>query len=251
MTTDWMVPLCRALDGRRDPLDVFLRDDDAGWEPERLERQVGQCNAFGLPLDLAVIPAAVTDECAALLLRLRRAHTAGLHWHQHGWTHTNHEPTGRACEFGPSRSAADIRRDIAAGQQVMTARFGQTLDPIFTPPWNRCTDTTAQVLCDLGFAVLSRDTTAPPVHLPSLIECPTTTDWFAKRHGERLDREAWAIAAATAFAGRGPVGLLLHHAVMDDAEFEALDPVLRLIAEHPACRPWSLLEAARRTAAVI
>lgn len=246
MSTDWLSPIRRALDGRADAIDVFLRDDDAGWEDARLDRQVRQCDAYGLPLDLAVIPAAVTDECAARLLRLRRAHRAGLGLHQHGWAHTNHEAAGRACEFGPSRSAADVRRDIAAGREVMHTRFGDAVDPVFTPPWNRCTDATAQLLSDLGFEVLSRDSTARPVDAPDLIECPTTTDWFAKRHGRRLGRDEWALAAAAAFAGRRPVGLLLHHAVMDDGEFEALDPVLRLIAGHPACRPCSLLDAARR-----
>lgn len=248
MTSGWLRPLRLSLDRRTEPIDVFLRDDDAGWEQERLERLVRQCDSHGLPLDLAVIPAAVTDECTAQLRQWRAASTAGLHVHQHGWAHTNHESAGRACEFGPSRPATDVRRDIAAGQRVMRTRFGDAVDPIFTPPWNRCTEATAHALTDLGFAVLSRDTTAPRCHLPSLIECPTTIDWFAKRHGVRLHRDTWAIAAAAALAGRGPAGLLLHHAVMDDGEFAALDPVLQLIAEHPACRPSSLLDAARRAA---
>ena len=39
------------------------------------------------------------------------------------------------------------------------------VDPIFTPPWNRCTQATADCLAMLGYRVLSRDATASRLRL--------------------------------------------------------------------------------------
>ena len=72
--------------------------------------------------------------------------------HQHGLAHVNHEREGRKCEFGPSRDAAAQRRDIADGRERLAALLGDRVDPIFTPPWNRCTADTGAVLAELGFA---------------------------------------------------------------------------------------------------
>jgi hypothetical protein len=42
---------------------------------------------------------------------------------QHGWQHTNHETTGRKCEFGPSRSYEQQYADIAQGKALLEAAF--------------------------------------------------------------------------------------------------------------------------------
>lgn len=247
MLSDWLAPVRAALDARSEAVALFLRDDDAGWADERLERLLGLCANVALPMDVAVIPAAVTSACARMLLGWHDGRAARLRLHQHGLAHANHEPNGRPCEFGPLRTAAQQSADLADGRHRLREAFGGVVDPVFTPPWNRCTETTAVALRQLRFAVLSRDATARPFDLPGLRECPTHLDWFAKRHGERLAPDAWARRAALTMSGPGPIGLLLHHAVMDDEEFERLEPLLRLIATHPACAPCSLLDAARIT----
>lgn len=241
----WLDPIRRALDARAEPIRAFIRDDDGGWAHERLEQLARQCSTHGLPIDVAVIPAALTADDASRLLALKSTHRGRLGLHQHGWAHVSHEQTGRKCEFGPSRARHEVQRDLTEGQRVMTRWFGAEVDPIFTPPWNRCTDSTAMLLLDIGFEVLSRDVTAPRVDCAGLLECPVTNDWFAKRHGQRIDRNDWTRAFAVTCATQSVLGLLLHHAGMDQEEFERLDPLLRLLAEHPLCRPCSLLDTAR------
>lgn len=243
----WYQPLQAALDQRREPLPIFFRDDDGGWAQDRLDRLIQLFAGHRLPLDIAVIPAAVDDATTVALRAHRERHPARLGLHQHGYTHVNHEREGRKCEFGSVRTAADLRADVTAGRTLLAARFGRALDPVFTPPWNRCTDLAVHIIADLGFRVLSRDVTATPVNAPGLVECPTHIDWFAKRRGEPLTREAWVDAAARRLRGEGPVGLLLHHAVMDEGEFARLHEVLGVIARHPVCQPCALIEAAYAT----
>ena len=230
----WLDPLRRALDERAGPVEVFFRDDDAGWADDALRGLMDQFAAAGVPLDVAVIPAVLTPRLADDLAH--RVETAGgtLALHQHGWAHANHEPEGRRCEFGPARSAAEQRADLVRGAATMHDAFGLSDRPLFVPPWNRCTATTAAVLEELGFAALCRDSTAAPLPGSALPELPVTVDWFARRRGVRVDRARRGDQLADAAADPRPMGVMLHHAVMTDTDLDDLDDLLRLLAVHPA-----------------
>ena len=118
----------------------------------------------------------IPAELDAGLARELRERPVGLH--QHGLAHVNHEREGRKCEFGPARDAAAQRRDIADGRERLAALLGDRVDPIFTPPWNRCTADTGRVLAELGFAVLSREARAEPLGVPGLAELPVSVDYI-------------------------------------------------------------------------
>jgi len=232
----WLDPMRRALDARTEPLTVFFRDDDAGWADDRLLALLGRFGEAGLPLDLAVIPAAIT---MALALRLRHratSHPARVGLHQHGWVHQNHEPAGRRSEFGPSRPAEAQRLDIETGRRRLEQLFGAALSPIFTPPWNRCTRATGEGLVEAGIQVLSCDVTAPRLALPALQELPVRIDWQRRRRPELPFAAERGAALAAAASEGGPVGVMLHHAVMDRDDDRQLEELLLLLARHPAVR---------------
>ena len=75
----------------------------------------------------------------------RAGRPAASRVHQHGLAHVNHEPDGRKFEFGPSRTHEEQRADIEAGRRLLAERLGDAVEPIFTPPWNRCTRDTGGV----------------------------------------------------------------------------------------------------------
>jgi predicted deacetylase len=232
-TQAWLDPLVRALDGAARPVACFFRDDDVGWRADRLRELLALFAELALPLDLAVIPADL-DARAAQELR-ERIETAGgrLGVHQHGYRHANHEPSGaRKCEFGPARSREAQLRDIAAGRDLLDAMLGDVVEPIFTPPWNRCTSATGSCLVELGFEVLSREAKAEPLHAPGLRELPVSVDWLKRRNGARLPHEAIAELAAAAVRRGGPVGVMLHHADMDGPERDAAAELLEVLAGH-------------------
>jgi hypothetical protein len=222
--------LLLSLDQTNAPVDVFFRDDDAGWEDDRLFELIERFASHGLPLDLAVIPAELSPELA---VRLVASH-AGLH--QHGYAHINHQVEGRKCEFGSDRSRDAQRADIAAGQERLRSLLGARVDPFFTPPWNRCMPYTGEVLVELGFALLSREHRAEPLGL--LPELPVHLD-VARLSLDELD-----LRFAEHVRGGGPIGVMFHHGVMDAADMERAGALLALLAQHERVRPRAMRDLA-------
>jgi peptidoglycan/xylan/chitin deacetylase (PgdA/CDA1 family) len=238
----WLDPVRRALDEATGPCPLFVRDDDAGWADDRLASLLDVLDRHGLPVDVAVIPAAVTP-CSARALAARAA-DGRVRLHQHGLVHLDHEPVGRKCEFGTARDAATQHADIGAGRRILLDAFGDLLDPVFTPPWNRCTAATGDALVAHGLRVLSRDRTAPALDRADLVEVPVSVDWFAHRKGERLPRSGVAEQVAAAVRSGAPVGLMLHHAVTDDAERAGVAELLAVLGAHPNTRATTIVELA-------
>ncbi len=210
------------------PLTVFFRDDDGGWRDERLDALGRVFVEYGVPLDVAAIPAACTAATARIVDGLRG--TSGLiNIHQHGYRHLSHEPTGRKSEFGASRSFALQHSDILQGALRLKELFGVLTPRMFTPPWNRCTQDTITALVELGFLGLSRDVTAASLRLHGLAGVDVGFDWHKRKGGRRLEPDAWNDYLCTALADADTLGVMLHHAEMDGAEIAALRRLLEIL----------------------
>jgi hypothetical protein len=232
----WLDPLRRALDALPGPVTFFFRDDDVGWRDDRLFALLDRFAHHGLTIDLAVIPADLGVPLARRLQEVVSDSCGLVAVHQHGCTHINHELSGRKCEFGPARTESAQHRDIEVGWQRLQELIGPVVQPIFTPPWNRCTLDTARCLVDLGFHVLSRDAGAVPFDVAGLVELPIRLDWYAHRHGVRLTLAEWGAALAAAVSPTQPVGIMLHHAVSDAEEQAAILQLLEALAGHERAR---------------
>ena len=243
----WLDPLRGALDAAEAPVTVFIRDDDAGWDDPGLFALLDVCDRYDAPIDLAVIPTELRPELADALLARRVDPFSRLGLHQHGYCHANHQTEGRKCEFGAARSRQAQHEDISEGRYLLHAQLGDALDPFFTPPWNRCTADTADVLVELGFTVLSRDSTADPFGIDGLLEVVVQVDWFASRKGQRLDRAELGQLLAERATGPAPLGVMLHHAVMDESERAGVAELLAVLTTHPnvAMRAMAQVAAAR------
>jgi hypothetical protein len=242
--SDWLEPLQRALNAVRGRVAFFFRDDGAGWGDERLYALLSVFERRAVPLDLAVIPAALTANLSRELSARLRAAPALLGVHQHGYAHCNHEPASNKCEFGDARGRAEQRRDLAAGGEILVAGFGAQVDPIFTPPWNRCNATTVDCLVELGYRVLSRERDAAPLAVRGLCELPADIDWCRALVMQRSPLERLGRMLATAAASGRPVGVLLNHAVMADRDLTQLGELLRLLSRHPGSRCYRMRQIA-------
>jgi hypothetical protein len=245
LATDWLQPVRAALDAAPTPVSFFFRDDDAGWDDDSLFRMLDSFEETGTPIDLAAIPMAVTEQLGEELQQ--RAARGAIGVHQHGFTHVNNETVGRKCEFGSSRPRDLQRADISLGWGRLQDVLGDVVQPIFTPPWNRCTIETAQSLVDLGFSVLSRDITATPFGCAALRELPVTIDWFKKESGVSIGRGEIARRIAAEVRGGGSVGVMLHHAVTTADDLAATAHLVALLAEHPSARRATLQQLANES----
>jgi len=232
-STHWLDPLRQTLDEAAGSVYFFFRDDDAGWEDARLLNLLDIFAQYEVPIDLAVIPKSISRETAARLRQLVQQRPEHVAVHQHGYAHVNHEPAGRKCEFGDSRSLALQQADIAAGKALLLELFGPNTEPIFTPPWNRCTAATATCLKKEGFTLLSRDITATFFDTRGLAELPVSVDWFGHRKHVRLTPDEIGDALSRAVASQTPAGVMLHHALFNDEECERISELLQLLSSHP------------------
>lgn len=262
----WMDPLLAALERTSTEVSWFFRDDDAGWADRRFWATADVFERTGVVLDVAAIPAAVSPRLAA---RLRsRAAAGAVAVHQHGWAHVDHQPEGRRSEFGAARDPADQLEDLRNGRDVLAELLDGAVEPIFTPPWNRCGDHTAALLPEVGLTVMSCDHSAPRRNAPGVAEIPVRVDWArCWREGgpERLGAELAVALRGRSRPVRGPgrtvtahrasfedgrgcrsthaapsLGVMLHHATMTSEQLDALAKLLRTLSSHPSATLTSI-----------
>lgn len=239
----WLVPVLDAMNRAPMPVKFFFRDDDAGWQTDRLQALLNLFDRYQLPIDLAVIPTALDDETIEFLKSAKAAAPQRIGLHQHGYLHQNHQKEGRNCEFGSDRTVDAQFEDISRGKTQLENIFGSdALDAIFTPPWNRCTADTAKALQLLDFDALSRDATAEPLHQSGLIELPIHIDWLRKRNGVALTREEFGEYLAAGIRKSKMPGIMFHHAQMNDANLQELDELLHLLASHSFAKFYPMRE---------
>jgi len=224
------------------PLRVFFRNDDGGWADERLKELADGFIQQDIPLDIAVIPEALSNESISLIAAL--LDTDGqVAIHQHGFSHVNHQLSGRSCEFGSDRNYQQQHRDIADGQKKLQSVFGSQLTPIFTPPWNRCTNDTATALKTLGFKYLSRIINSDAVG-DAIPELPVTVDWLKKRKGERLSSVELASYIGDLFdTDDEMLGIMLHHEYMDQENRTLLHQLIDILRASPMISFHTMMDA--------
>lgn len=217
---------------------LWWRDDDAAVPTARLDRLLTL--AGPAPLALAVIPADTKPPLAAFLQGFPQVSV--LH---HGWCHANHAMSdssseGKKSEYPAERHPVDVADELDEGRRQMRALFGQRALPVFVPPWNRFASRFVPLLGEAGFVAISQmaprktpvtgGIAAIDVHLD-------VVDWHAGRGfvGDTavLGRLVGALREER-LGGRGAVGVLTHHLVMDGATETFLARLGELVATHAA-----------------
>lgn len=202
-------------------VDFLFRDDDVAEDCDGLKRLLDIFGEKGVPLNLEVIPGLLTPACSSLLLSRKKAAPSLIELNQHGWMHLNHEASGRKCEFGPSRSFPEQLSDIRAGRERLLDAFGGAFNPVFTPPWNRCTTDTCRALEELDFRAVSalKRLDRPACAAPR--EISVTIDLLDWKNGPELKPATHLLAELSAQVREGGlIGILLHHQVMRGDAFD-------------------------------
>jgi len=216
---------------------VFFRADDIGRVDPQFNRLMRLFKKHQAPLCLAVVPEWLDHARWREMLPYTPDDPLWC-WHQHGRRHTNYEPTGKKSEFGVSRSKEQIRSDLQQGRDRLQNIFGRLFVPVFTPPWNRCSTETLEILCELDFKAISRFRGAQPRSpLPDLA---INVDLHTRR--EKNARQGWdrLLSEFKEAAQSGCMGIMIHHQRMNDAAFDFLDLLLPILKGHQSvsCRSF-------------
>jgi hypothetical protein len=147
-------------------------------------------------------------------------------WYQHGWRHANHELRGKKEEFGKTRSKKAIAFDLDRGRKRLRQIMQDRFYPAFTPPWNRCSLTTLDMLVELNYQAISRDWNAVPVAPDKLPDFPVNVDLHTRK--DVALAKGWQKLAADMerAIGGGYCGIMIHHRCMNDNAFRFLEVFL-------------------------
>jgi hypothetical protein len=207
------------------PLSLWWRDDDAADATPELDRLLALQRAHGVPLALAVVPAAAT---AALAARLAQEPAVDLL--QHGYAHTNHAPAGdnKKEELGLHRPAMVVLGELGTGWLALQRLFGARTLPVMVPPWNRIAPGLVPALPEIGYRGLStfgiRRRVSPVSGLLQVNTHIDLIDWRTRRFaGAEPVLAAFAQALSAARATGEPIGLLSHHLAMDGPAWDFLN----------------------------
>ena len=223
--------LSRIPAGRRLP--VFFRADDIVEPEEALKKLMSLFARHRAPLALAVVPAKLPMPYWRALEAMAAGAPALWCWHQHGWRHVNHERRGKKQEFGPARSQTELVTDLDWGREWLQAVMGLAFTPIFTPPWNRCSARTLELLKSRAYLAVSRSAGSQPPPPQGLPDIDVNIDLHTRR--EKDPRQGWQnlLQEMTAAAEQGLWGVMIHHRRMNTAAFEFLDSLLAALAADP------------------
>lgn len=217
---------------------LWWRDDDAVRDSDTLRRMARL--AKDIPLGLAVIPKPLDPNLSDVI-------PAGWSVLQHGFAHINHEPPeGKKSEFGPSRQATEIGRDLAEGRTILATAFGERFLPLFVPPWNRITPDWVPCLTEAGLTGLSVFKDRKPGETPARLNTHVDIlDWQAKRRdgkarfvgtdravGDLIDALSRRRTGRDGIDPNEPVGILTHHLEHDEASWSFLERLIRQDGLH-------------------
>ena len=225
--------LSAALDRSTFPLSLpvlFRADDIAVLSPNFL-RMLYLFQTYQLPLCLAVVPTWLTQTRWKAIKSHIDTESSLWCWHQHGWNHTNHQSTGKKCEFGTARSRSAITDDLSRGKDRLRTIVGSDFSPFFTPPWNRCSDETLLILAEQGFSGVSRSRGEQGKKAP-LEDFFVNVDLHTRKEPD-CDSALEALCDDLRLAvEQHYVSIMIHHQLMNDSAFELLELLLALMAEN-------------------
>jgi hypothetical protein len=217
------------------PVEVFFRADDFGRIDRHCIPLLQLFSRHNMPLCPAVVPAWLSPE-SWQKLRLPANRPENFCWHQHGFAHVNHERTGKKNEFGDSRSRDEIRAEISGGRKRLEEIIGEEFLPVFTPPWNRCSSITMEILHAEGFRALSRSTNVRPKPPPGLPDLAVNIDLHTRRETDPAQGLDNLLTECVQALQGGRMGFMIHHQRMNDTGFAFLELLFAAIKAAPGLR---------------
>jgi predicted deacetylase len=226
---------------------VFFRADDVGKIDAGFIPLMELFDDHKIPLCPALVPCWLSADSWAKICSIT-GRQENFCWHQHGYAHADHAVSGKKNEFGDNRTEEEIRAEITGGKEILEQMLGDTFFPAFTPPWNRCSSTTLEILQELQFQVLSRSINVSPQPPDRLVEFPVNIDLHTRREKSPEEGMKNLLEECRQAAKTGLMGFMIHHQRMNDNAFlflELLFQAMRNVPQLEFCTFRELLNKTR------
>lgn len=217
--------------------EFWWRDDDAIDDSPSLQRLLDLSDRREIPILLAVIPNSARSALADVISRTEYVDIA-----QHGCNHENNAAVGeKKVELGGRQSDSEILEALKTAQSSLRDLFSGQVTDILVPPWNRIRETLIPHLPELGFFRLSRYRSKSEADVPNVSLIDTEIDiidWRGSRgflgEGEVISQMTNRLIERRDRRLSGPMGILTHHLVHDDACWAFMERLGSVLGEHPA-----------------
>ena len=205
---------------------VYFRADDVAVPGRQFKDLIQVFSRHQVPLSMAVVPTWLTQARWKAIQKICKADKLWC-FYQHGWRHMNHETKGKKQEFGSARSRHDIENDLIRGRYRLMSLMGASFYPAFTPPWNRLTRQTMEVLLELGTRTISRSQGARPPALAGMQDFQVNVDLHTRK--EASAELAWQnLRSELSYAmADGFCGIMIHHQRMNVHALDFLESLLK------------------------
>lgn len=211
---------------------VFFRADDIGIPSQQFSQLIASFKKHKMPLCLATVPTWLNPRRLKDLQQLTGNSKAQWCWHQHGYVHRNFERVGKNQEFGPARTYSEVNSSLEKGKNRLNLLLGTLNQPVFTPPWNRCSVETLQSLQDLNFKAISRSRGAKPHTKEAFPDFQVNVDLHTRKELNPNDGVQNLLDELEENLASGRCGIMLHHQRMNDRAVHLLDTLLACLQKQ-------------------
>ena len=210
-------------------INIFFRADDIAVQSKNFHKMMSLFITYQTPICLAVVPTWITKPRWEAMDRYIKKGEGLFCWHMHGYRHMNHEIQGKNQEFGPARQDQELFSDISNGASRLKAIMGKHFTLIFTPPWNRCTIETMNILKKIGFKGISRSVGNLPLPPDGFLDFSVHVDLHTRK--EKDSQEGWQKLINELKVGLDSpaCGIMIHHMRMNDQAFIFLEYLLEVM----------------------
>ncbi len=205
---------------------LLFRDDDLGWQPKAFSRLLTLFARYDQKINAAAIPSLMSEDIVRESIPYSYQAAPYLQVVTHGYRHENYQKIGKKSEYGSDRDSEEVLTELRIGREKLKETF-ENYFPCFVPPWNRMADAHLPLLKQSGYLMLSRDESKEPRAAAPVPEFNVTIDLHTSKKLKPSSKDLFRTLAAKYEAGEEFTGIMLHHSVMTEEDFEVLESLLK------------------------
>lgn len=205
---------------------VFFRDDDLGFETKLFQKLLDLFAQHQSKLNVSAIPKLCFD---TLTEGTFSDYKSTLQIVTHGYAHVDRTVSGKRSEYDASRSIEEVEKELILGKSILEKLFPNLYFPAFVPPWNTLAEKFIPLLSKAGYLILSRSKATNQIPAVGIQSLDVSISLHSKQDKLQLPLPGLLEKIKTT---PQPVGILLHHSMMDELDFYYLGNLLKAFKDE-------------------